>query len=45
MPHTERNANIRTTQKEYVQTNGVHPENDGYMQIADAVTRNFLTKI
>ena len=45
MPHTERNANIRTTQKEYVQTNGVHPANEGYMQIADAVTRNFLTKI
>ena len=45
MPHTERNANIRTAQKEYVQTNGVHPANDGYMQIADAVTRNFLTKI
>ena len=45
MPHTERKANIRTTQKEYVQTNGVHPYADGYMQIADAVTRNFLTKI
>lgn len=45
MPHEERNANIRTTQKEYVQTNGVHPANDGYMQIADAVLRNFLTKI
>ena len=45
MPHAERNANIRTTQKEYVQTNGVHPAIDGYMQIADAVTRNFLTKI
>ena len=45
MPHTERKANIRTTQKEYVQTNGVHPANDGYMQISDVVTRNFLTKI
>ena len=45
MPHAERKANIRTIQKEYIQTNGVHPANDGYMQIADAVTRNFLTKI
>ena len=45
MPHTERNANIRTTQKEYVQTNGVHPANEGYMQIADAVLRNFMAKL
>ena len=45
MPHTERKANIRTTQKEYVQTNGVHPAIDGYMQIADAVLRNFMTKL
>lgn len=45
MPHTGARVNIRSSQEEYLQYNGVHPANEGYMQIADAVTRNFLTKI
>ena len=41
----EQLANVRTTQKETVQSNGLHPSSNGSMQIADAVYRNICTKI
>lgn len=44
MSYTSRNANIRSTQKEIVQTNGVHPSFAGYMQIADVATRDYTGK-
>lgn len=42
MPHTDKAVNTRSTVKEWVDTNGVHPSNDGYYQIADVVYRNFI---
>lgn len=41
MIYQSKNVNIRSTQKEIVQTNGVHPALDGYLQIADVATRAF----
>ena len=35
-------ANKRNTSTYYAQTNGVHPSNPGYFQIADVVWRNFV---
>ncbi len=35
----ERPANVRTEKTEVIQSNGVHPNLDGYMQIGDAVYR------
>lgn len=41
-PFVEKNANTRATKKESVGTNGVHPTNIGYWQIADAEFRALL---
>ena len=44
MPHNA-NANVNTrnsTTKEWLDTNGVHPDTSGYYQIADVVYRNFI---
>lgn len=35
-------VNIRNSKKELLDTNGVHPGDSGYMQIADVVYRNFV---
>ena len=42
MPHNEKVVNTRSTDKEWMDTNGVHPSNDGYLQIGDVVYRNFI---
>ena len=42
MPENNRVVNVRNTKTEIYQTNGVHPANSGYMQIADAVYREFV---
>ena len=42
MPHNERAVNTRSTVKEWMDTNGVHPSNEGYLQIGDVVYRNFI---
>lgn len=41
-PSMEKNVNTRATKKESVGTNGVHPTNNGYWQIADAEFRALL---
>lgn len=41
-PSMEKNVNTRATKKESVGTNGVHPTNSGYWQIADAEFRALL---
>jgi len=38
-PTTEKELNIRTEKKSVIQSNGVHPNLDGYMQIGDAMFR------
>lgn len=40
MPSAERPVNTRSAVMERVDTNGVHPSSEGYMQIADAVWRD-----
>ena len=42
MPYSETNVNTRSTVKEKLGTNGVHPSTEGYYQIADTVFRNFI---
>lgn len=42
MPHNEKVVNTRSTVKEWMDTNGVHPSNEGYLQIGDVVYRNFI---
>lgn len=43
MPHTERAVNTRNTVvTEWVDTNGVHPDNNGYLSIGDVCYRNFV---
>lgn len=43
MPFIEKNVNTRNSNKtEIIGTNGVHPSNSGYMQIADAVYRDLV---
>ena len=42
MPGGQSKANKRNTVTYYQQTNGVHPSNPGYFQIADVVYRNFV---
>nr|MBQ4319292.1 SGNH/GDSL hydrolase family protein [Clostridia bacterium] len=44
-PTAERQVNIRTQKTEASQSNGVHPTNDGYMQIGDAVFRHLNAMI
>ena len=41
MPTTTEKVNVRSTKDVTVQNNGVHPANEGYYQIADAVYRKF----
>lgn len=41
-PMSEKNVNTRCTQKEVIDTNGSHPSNVGYWQIADAEFRAIL---
>ncbi len=41
-PHNEKPVNTRSSITEWMDVNGVHPSNDGYMQIADAVYRNLV---
>lgn len=43
MPWTEKPANTRSARTEVVGINGVHPSEDGYMQIADAAFRNMVS--
>lgn len=40
MPETEKAVNLRSKKTEKVGTNGVHPTEEGYYQIADAVYRS-----
>lgn len=42
MPYKMKNVNIRSEEQEMVGTNGVHPSDSGYYQIADAVFRNIV---
>ena len=45
-PSAKRNVNLRNNYfQENIQTNGVHPDTTGYLQIADTVLRNFIGKI
>lgn len=41
-PHVFKPVNTRSKEVEWFDINGVHPSNDGYMQIADAVFRNLV---
>jgi hypothetical protein len=45
MQTAEQAVNIRNFDTETVQSNGVHPAESGYLQIADAATRNFVALI
>lgn len=43
MPHAERAVNTRNAEvTEWVDTNGVHPDNNGYLSIGDVCYRNFV---
>ena len=42
MQSAEFAVNTRNSRKELLDINGVHPANEGYMQIADVVYRNFV---
>ena len=43
MSHAERAVNTRNTGvTEWVDTNGVHPDNNGYLSIGDVCYRNFV---
>ena len=42
MPTATRSVNARNSAEETYQSNGVHPANSGYMQIADAAVRCFV---
>lgn len=42
MPYSTRPVNVRNSNTEIRGTNGVHPADAGYYQIADAVYRNFV---
>ena len=44
-PCEEKKVNTRSTVTEIIGTNGAHPSNEGYMQIADAVWRNMVNSI
>ncbi len=41
-PHAEKPVNTRSSTTEWIDVNGAHPLNEGYMQIADAVYRNLV---
>lgn len=42
MPHADRAVNTRNTVTEWVDTNGLHPDNNGYLSIGDVCYRNFV---
>lgn len=42
MPAEEKPVNVRSKKTEIVGTNGLHPTQEGYMQIADAAFRNMV---
>lgn len=42
MPYAEKSVNVRSNIKENIGTNGVHPSDEGYYQIADVVYRNII---
>lgn len=42
MPHADRAVNTRNTVTEWVDTNGVHPDTNGYLSIGDVCYRNFV---
>jgi lysophospholipase L1-like esterase len=42
LPSKQKAVNTRCETTEVLGTNGVHPANSGYMQIADAVYRNVV---
>jgi len=41
----ERKVNVRSSQTEWIGTNGVHPSMDGYLQIGDAFYRALVKDI
>ena len=41
-PAVEKPVNIRNLKTEMIGTNGIHPTDDGYMQVADAAFRNMV---
>lgn len=43
MPQSTRAVNTRNSETETYQSNGIHPANSGYLQIADATTRHFVS--
>lgn len=45
MPERTKPVNIRSKKMELIGTNGVHPTEEGYYQIADAVYRNAVARI
>ena len=45
MPHKNKPVNNRSEQTEIIGTNGLHPSNPGYMQIADAIYRRLIHDI
>lgn len=45
MPSTTKAVNVRNTNTETQQTNGVHPADSGYLQIADAVYRSITHRL
>lgn len=45
MQTATRQVNVRNSNTETYQSNGVHPANSGYMQIADAVYRDITAKL
>ena len=45
MPSQEIKVNARSEKTERIQTNGVHPSIEGYMQLADVVYRNLCSKL
>ena len=45
MPCEEKTVNVRSKKTELIGTNGVHPSDEGYMQIADAMYRNMVHAI
>lgn len=46
LPSVQKNVNLRNSAfKEFVGTNGIHPNDAGYKQIADVVTRNLIKSL
>ncbi|MBO7214383.1 MAG: SGNH/GDSL hydrolase family protein [Clostridia bacterium] len=44
-PHIQKPVNARSSITEWLDTNGVHPTNEGSYQIADAVYRNLIKEL